>query len=367
MRDSHPPRTGEYQAWNLSISTVQTPAPPPPPASMLLTEDTRRRVADLVLDTTAQGVWLVDDNSRTTFVNVHMAGMLGYSQAEMFGRHMFDFMDDEGRAICHNNMEARRGGQASQNDFKFVCKDGRQLWVLMDTNPVQAGKGACAGALAMVTDITAKKAAEDALRAEQLNLELRVTERTSALEEANRQLAELATRDGLTGLYNHRHFQERLEQEIHRARRYQTTLSLLFLDVDHFKAYNDTYGHPEGDDLLRSLAKLLLAGGAGLLRSADVAARYGGEEFVILLPETALQGAVVVANRIRVAVHSFGFRHPHPQPGGQVTVSVGVSELGDQEDEKSHLLSSADAALYASKAAGRNRVTAAKPSSGKSS
>jgi diguanylate cyclase (GGDEF)-like protein/PAS domain S-box-containing protein len=334
---------------------------------MLLTEETRRKVADLVLETTAQGVWLIDDSSRTSFVNQHMAHMLGYSQHEMYGRHIFDFMDDEGRAICHRNMENRRNGMTDQNDFRFVRKDGRQLWVLMDTNPVPTHRGEYSGALAMVTDITAKKAAEEALRAERQNLELRVKERTSALEEANRQLAELATRDGLTGLYNHRHFQERLEQEIHRAHRYDATLSLLFMDVDHFKAYNDTYGHPEGDDLLRSLGQLLLAGGAGLLRSADFAARYGGEEFVIILPETELEGAVVVAERIRVAVQTYSFRNAHPQPGGRVTVSIGVAQLGDHEDSKSQLLASADAALYASKAAGRNRVTVAKPPAARSS
>lgn len=326
---------------------------------MALSEEARRRVADLVLATTAQGVWLVDEASRTTFANQHMANLLGYSQDEMYGRHMFDFMDDEGRGICHRNMEVRRSGALDQNDFKFVRKDGRQLWVLMDTNPVQSSTGAYAGALAMVTDITAKKAAEESLRAERQNLELRVKQRTQALEEANRQLADLATRDGLTGLFNHRHFQERLEHEIHRAHRYESTLSLLFIDVDHFKAYNDKHGHPEGDELLRSMGQLLLSGGASLLRAADLAARYGGEEFVVVLPETALQGAGVVAERIRRAVATYPFRHPHPQPSGRVTISVGVAELASGADAKGRLLASADAALYRSKANGRNRVTLA--------
>lgn len=171
---------------------------------------------------------------------------------------------------------------------------------------------------------------------------------------ANERLREWAIRDGLTGLYNHRHFQERLRTELARAQRYGQPLSCLMLDLDHFKSLNDTYGHPFGDEVLKKVAHTL----RDEARQGDVIARYGGEEFVLVLPSTDVAGARAFAERIgeRIAaepVHGDGFSAP-------VTVSVGVATSTDPRVRSERdLIKLADAALYAAKRLGRNRVCVA--------
>jgi diguanylate cyclase len=167
------------------------------------------------------------------------------------------------------------------------------------------------------------------------------------LESANVQLEALATTDGLTGLKNHRTFQERLAHEYQRARRYGTPLSLVLLDVDHFKDFNDTFGHPAGDAILQRVAALLQTEA----RVTDCLARYGGEEFALLLPETDAQGAVSTAERIRQLIAGAVWEQR------AITVSVGAYTLDATIESAAHLVEAADKALYQSKTEGRNRVT----------
>ncbi len=169
------------------------------------------------------------------------------------------------------------------------------------------------------------------------------------LEKANAELESLATRDGLTGIKNRRAFGTRLEEEVARATRYSLPLSLLLLDVDQFKSYNDTFGHPAGDEVLKTVAQLLDQSA----RETDMAARYGGEEFAVLLPQTDAAGAWVIAERIRQAIARQAWPHR------SITVSVGVAHLLPVVDTGSQLIARADEALYQSKAGGRNRVSAA--------
>ncbi|MDA8065231.1 MAG: diguanylate cyclase [Thermaerobacter sp.] len=168
-----------------------------------------------------------------------------------------------------------------------------------------------------------------------------------------RELSEhLATHDGLTDLVNHREFHRRLQEEVTRALRYARPLSLLMLDIDHFKQINDTYGHLQGDQVLSELGRIL----RGNSRSSDMAARYGGEEFTLLLPELGGEEARLAAERLRAAVEGHPFRlNGSPVP---VTVSVGVASLGGPVGSAPALLEAADRAMYASKTAGRNRVRA---------
>jgi diguanylate cyclase (GGDEF)-like protein len=173
-------------------------------------------------------------------------------------------------------------------------------------------------------------------------------QRNQQLKDANRQLESLATTDGLTGLKNRRAFQERLDEEFQRAARYQTPLSVVLLDVDHFKSYNDTYGHPAGDEVLRTLARLLQSA----CRETDIVARYGGEEFVALLPLTPAAQAMELAERMRSTLEQAAW------PSRLITASLGVAD-NTRADNSAALVAQADAALYASKQAGRNRVTAA--------
>jgi len=165
------------------------------------------------------------------------------------------------------------------------------------------------------------------------------------------ELRRLVITDGLTGLFNSRHFFERLEVELSRTVRYGRSLALLMLDVDRFKAFNDRFGHQEGDRALRAVADALTTG----IRASDSAFRYGGEEFAVLLPETAADGAMLVARRLveAVATRRFG---PEGAAEAELTVSVGVAARRDGETSKD-LLRRADEALYASKNAGRNRAT----------
>lgn len=164
----------------------------------------------------------------------------------------------------------------------------------------------------------------------------------------------LASTDGLTELYNHRTFQERLAQEVDRANRYGRPLSLLMIDVDHFKVYNDTYGHPQGDAVLRAIARLLRE----ISRTSDTVARYGGEEFALILPETDRLNAEKIGNRLREQVEQYPFPGEERMPQGMLTVSIGVA-THTLASSKETLLRAADAALYAAKHAGRNCVRVA--------
>ncbi|CAB5516564.1 hypothetical protein LMG26857_05641 [Achromobacter anxifer] len=170
------------------------------------------------------------------------------------------------------------------------------------------------------------------------------------------QLAVQAHTDGLTGLANRRAFDQALEREWQNARRERTPLSLLFLDADHFKRYNDRYGHQEGDQLLKTLAQALRKKAR---RPRDLAARYGGEEFVVLLPNTNRRRAAEIAEGIRQAVAAL--KVPHADAGtGIVTVSVGVaSAIPQAEEAAASLVEAADAAVYQAKESGRNRVAVA--------
>jgi diguanylate cyclase (GGDEF)-like protein len=191
-------------------------------------------------------------------------------------------------------------------------------------------------------------------------LEAEVRQRTQELRAAIEKLEEMALRDGLTGLFNHRYFQEALEAELSRARRHNHSVGLIFLDVDHFKTYNDKHGHPAGDRLLRRLAEVLVGGRESGLpmqtRASDIVARYGGEEFVIVLPATSFEGTLVKAERIRGLIGDFPFDHASAQPLGRVSVSVGVAAFPDHGAEKQLLIDVADQQLYRAKRAGRNRV-----------
>jgi len=174
----------------------------------------------------------------------------------------------------------------------------------------------------------------------------------AGLRDANRTLETLAITDGLTSLFNRRHFEEALESELRRAQQQGRVLSLLLIDIDHFKEYNDRWGHPEGDAALRRVAAQVKKG----VRSSDMAFRYGGEELAILLPSCPKPRAVEVAEKLRNAIRT------HPQRagrfGGALTVSIGVATFPDDARAAAALMEKTDAALYSAKAQGRDRVAA---------
>lgn len=188
-------------------------------------------------------------------------------------------------------------------------------------------------------------------------LETSVRERTAELQAANEQLAALSSTDALTGLANRRRFDEVWAAEWQRAARMGLPLALALIDVDHFKAYNDHYGHQAGDVCLRQVAALLAA---EVRRSGELVARYGGEEFVLVLPGATATEARVVAERIRSVVQAQGMPHEHSPVAPLVTVSIGVaSGLVQRAEQAEALLKEADVALYLAKDQGRNRVLTA--------
>lgn len=206
----------------------------------------------------------------------------------------------------------------------------------------------------LIEDLSAKN---QALLEMNRELEVKVRERTRALAQANERLSQLAVTDGLTGLYNHRHLHERLGLEVERSSRNGLPLSLLMIDVDQFKQYNDRHGHPAGDEVLRQLARLM----AEDRRANDLCARYGGEEFCILLVDTAKETAGQVAERLRARVAEHPFPNAASQPGGTMSISVGVATYPGDADSVIALVRAADSALYEAKRGGRNRVALAHP------
>jgi diguanylate cyclase (GGDEF)-like protein len=169
---------------------------------------------------------------------------------------------------------------------------------------------------------------------------------------------EMANMDGLTETYNKRYLQSRINDDIHKAESANSALSLMILDIDHFKHYNDTNGHLEGDDVLKRIGAILKS---AIRDDTDVVVRYGGEEFVILFPGATKAVASRQSETIRRAVETHPFKHAARQPLGAVTISGGVASFPEDARNSVALLRAADQALYEAKAAGRNRIVTASP------
>ena len=178
-----------------------------------------------------------------------------------------------------------------------------------------------------------------------------LTRQNQELDSLNKEFREMAIRDGLTGLFNHRYAEERLEAEFERSTRYDRELSVLFMDLDHFKFYNDTHGHQAGDDVLQLLSAIMMDS----IREPDTLARWGGEEFIVIAPETGITESCRLAEKIRQAVENHDFPNAAKQPLGKVSLSVGIASRSKLTDSAERLLRFADDAVYAAKDSGRNR------------
>ena len=183
----------------------------------------------------------------------------------------------------------------------------------------------------------------------------RIANMRKELEDASAHLKRLSLVDGLTQLYNRRHFDEALELEWSRSNRSQAPLSLIICDIDHFKAFNDNYGHVAGDDALVKASKTIIE---TLKRPSDMPARYGGEEFVVILPDTPTVGAMIVAEKLRTAMNTLTIPHAFSNAANIVTMSFGVSTYYPNQTKASYveLVKSADRGLYRAKKNGRNRI-----------
>lgn len=197
-------------------------------------------------------------------------------------------------------------------------------------------------------------------RLERMAMLERLERQKRELSEMNARLERMSRTDGLTGIANRMHFDQRLREEWKRARRHRGFLAVALVDVDNFKQYNDAYGHQAGDECLERVAGTL---SRTLQRPTDMAARYGGEEFGVILPDTDMRGAGHIAEQLRGAIERLKIPHDHAEAAPHVTISIGVAAERPERDENGPegLLRRADDALYRAKKGGRNRVATAEP------
>jgi len=268
-----------------------------------------------------------NNQGELTYVSPSIEEMLGWTPDELRVNYTSLITDHPAnqKAIAHTDA-GLSGVRQPPYLMQMRHKDGGFRWVEVSEGPVLDASGKVIGIEGIVHDVTDRKMMEE-------------------------KLLLLATTDGLTNLYNRIHFNELLENEVKRATRYTTPLSILMLDIDNFKKVNDTYGHQAGDAYLVALASLM----RDLSRAADTCARYGGEEFIIILPQTTAENAMDFAARLRQKVEELTVQYNNQVI--QCTVSIGINSLSLREEkETEELLRGVDSALYAAKERGRNSV-----------
>lgn len=275
------------------------------------------------------GISVTDEHGVFEQINPHFCQIYGYAESELLGRHC-GMLVPESRRQAHGAAHDRfiREGVERQGEWRVRTRQGETRTVLADAVRITGDDGR-PRKVSFIVDISQRIELEEALR------------------RGNEELRQLAITDGLTGLCNRRHISGRLEQELARAERYQTPLSILLFDLDHFKRINDLYGHGVGDEALVAVAGML----RHELRDVDMLGRYGGEEFLVVLPNVDLVAARAVAERLRLAIRELRFSAPDLR----LSLSGGVAQaLPDESAEQ--LVRRADACLYGAKGAGRDRI-----------
>ncbi|SEL28407.1 sensor domain-containing diguanylate cyclase [Halomonas daqiaonensis] len=304
-----------------------------------LFERTMESINDAVIITDARRhddpiIW-VNDTFETLF---------GYSRDEAIGRNCrFLQHGDDHQEGVREVRDALRRQQPVRTLVRNYRRDGQPLWIELSLAPVSDSHGRVTHFVGVQHDLTELKRAEE-------ELEHRVAERTQALQEANARLTQQAATDWLTGAANRRQLMRQARRELARAQRNGTPLSLLCLDLDHFKTVNDVHGHQVGDQVLKQVASTMQQN----LRPSDLLARVGGEEFQVLLPDADNQQAGEIAERIRSALHDLEIKLNDKVL--KITVSVGCAQMGQDGKDIDSLMRVGDQRLYEAKALGRDRV-----------
>jgi diguanylate cyclase (GGDEF)-like protein/PAS domain S-box-containing protein len=293
-----------------------------------------------VVNTIPDLIWLKDINGVYLACNQEFQSFFGATEQEILGKTDYEFVSRElANFFRKKDMEAITTNKLNVNEEEVTYKsDGRRVTLETRKVPILNTKGDIRGILGIGRDITERKKAE------------------KTISEANKKLQEMAMQDGLTQVANRRCFDLKLEEEWRRMRRDQKMLSIIILDVDYFKFYNDTYGHQAGDVCLQTIA---VNARSSLKRPGDLFARYGGEEFVAILPDSNSEGASTLAEQIRHRIYELNIPHDSSKICKYVTVSCGVASVIPTENTNPQvLLETADKALYEAKETGRNKVIA---------
>lgn len=292
----------------------------------------------MLLEGSLDMVWLVcvsDASHRFLYCSPSSLPVLGYAPEDLLGMTPAEIFTPESQQVVAEDVERIRSGEPdSAVIVEAVRKDGRHIWLENKVRVLDRNANGTMHVAVYLRDVTDRKLLQD-------------------------QLSQMAYVDGLTGIQNRRAFDLALEKEWRRAARSGLPLSLILLDVDHFKIFNDTYGHLTGDDCLRAIAGAVRI---CVRRPDDVVARFGGEELAVLLPGTPAEGAEEVAQRLCTGVMDLGIPHSGNDGRGIVTMSGGISTavacVGGRVRMPQGLLAAADAALYKAKHLGRNQVAA---------
>lgn len=312
-----------------------------------------------VIRSMKEGIVLIDAEGMVRLCNESAAQILEISADEMIGQPACDLpwrMVLEESSVFSGEtpivlLSLCTGVSLHDVTMGMPTAEGALKWISVNSTPLfRFGENRPYAALATFADITERKQNEHGLKRMMRQMdEYRMTlqRQKLELEVANAKLATLAVTDGLTGLKNQRAFREKLREEFQRATRYHFPLSLVLLDVDRFKEFNDAFGHPAGDTVLQAVAEILQSAA----RTTDFVARYGGEEFAIILPNTDSDGAAMLGERFRAAIETASWKER------LITASVGIASLTLTTPDPALLMGEADAALYASKKSGRNRTT----------
>ena len=277
-------------------------------------------------------IFTIDLEGKITFISKRAREISGYENEEIINRNIFDFIpEEEHQSTMEKLQKGMKGEKIKHVQMPVTVKSGEKLFFDFSFSRIYKD-GAVIGAQGTAVDITERKKAEDELR------------------ESEQKYRALSTIDDLTQLYNSRHFYAQLEREMERSNRYEQPLTLLLLDLDRFKNFNDTYGHVEGDYVLSRLGQVVKR----CLRETDSAYRYGGEEFTIILPTTTSKDGIVTAKRIQSELKQEAFS---PVPGQElyVTVSIGLAQYKPREEMKA-FVQRADQLMYQAKKNGRNRI-----------
>ncbi|WP_314018110.1 sensor domain-containing diguanylate cyclase [Stutzerimonas degradans] len=295
-----------------------------------------------LLESTKAIPWKIDWATMTfAYIGPQIETLLGWPQGSWLSANDWaERMHPEDREWVVNFCVAQsQSGIDHEADYRALTRDGRYVWIRDVVHVLRNAAGEVEALVGFMFDISERKQTEQKL------LQLQ------------KQLEELSYQDGLTGVANRRMFDNRFQMEWSNAQRTSQPLSLILLDIDYFKQYNDHYGHVRGDDCLKSVGQAL-SGAA--VRPRDLLARYGGEEFVLLLPETDAQAAAQVAERCRQLIRGQNIQHAHSQVAPQLTISLGVGTLiPGPFDQPQAFLERVDRLLYKAKHQGRNQAVLA--------